>query len=438
MRIWLGLFMSRDIPRNWLAPLLILLVLGSVTAYLSKSNIETHATNSYDPKIFGMGEPLMARSIWEKGIFSLQPAFDALKYLNVTRLREWTWMSLLLVDETTVNATNKEVLDAVVSNMSEINVTILGVVQDCPNWMTGIYGIYDTQAVPNRNTTSGSNYMHFLQKYNESWKTLVEAFPSITMWEIGNEYNANDFLHGYDEASNSAVSFTDLMRTDILVDLLYYGSSGIHHGNPNATTVLGGLAEADSKSIGVITNSLRDIYEDIEGRGDISITNSTDPDDYFQVACWHPYLFNVTPTFTSWVVPNNEVHQVMVNHGDSDKRVIFSEFGYRDVNDNTPEEVARYLNETFQLASESLPWLDTIYWFRLVDPSPETVGDINPAGYGIINLNWTRKPAADSYRNLILSVVPEYPIAIVLPLIIAATLVVVVIYKRRQSILSHL
>jgi len=433
-----GLFMSRGILRNWLAPLFILILLGSITAYVLTSNIETHAANSYDPKIFGIGESLMSRSIWEKENFSLQSAFDAIKCLNATRLREWTWVSLLLVNETTVNVTNKEVLDAVISNMSAINVTILGVVQDCPNWMTGIYGIYDTQAVPDRNTTSGSNYMHFLQKYNESWKTLVEAFPSITMWEIGNEYNADDFLHGYNETSNSTVSFTDLMRTDILVDLLYYGSSGIHLGNPNATTVLGGLAEADSKSISVITNSLRDIYENIEDRSNISITNSTDPDNYFQVACWHPYLFNVTPTSVSWVVPNNEVYQVMVDHGDSDKRVIFSEFGYRDVNDNTPEEVARYLNETFQLASESLPWLDTIYWFRLVDPSPETVEDINPAGYGIIALNWTWKPAAHSYQNLILSVVPEYPIAIVLPLIIAVTLVAVIIYKKRPSILPHL
>jgi len=429
--------MSRVILRNWLAPLLILLLLGSITAYLSTSSIDTHAANSYDPKIFGIGEPLMARSIWEKENFSLEQAFDAIKSLNVTRLREWTWMSLLLVNETTVNVTNKEVLDAVISKMSEINVTILGVVQDCPNWMTGIYGIYDTQAVPHRDTTSGSNYMRFLQKCNESWRTLVEAFPGITKWEIGNEYNANDFLHGYNETSNSTVNFTDLMKTDILVDLLYYGSSGIHLGNSNATTVLGGLAEADSKSIDVIADSLRDIYENIEARGNSSITNSTDPDDYFQVASWHPYLFNITPTFANWVIPNNEVRQVMVDHGDSSKRVIFSEFGYRDVNDNTPEEVAGYLNETFQLASESLPWLDTIYWFRLVDPSPETVGNINPAGYGIIALDWTWKPAAHSYQNLILSVVPEYPIAIVLPLIIAVTLAAVIVYKKRPSILPH-
>ncbi|MCJ7424652.1 hypothetical protein MUP01_10355 [Candidatus Bathyarchaeota archaeon] len=421
--------MSRGLLKNWLGSLLILVLLGSVTICFLTSRTQTRAANSHNPELFGVGEPLMSRSIWEN--FSLQHAFDALSSLGVKRLREMTWMSLLLTNQTTVNPTNAQILESVISNMTASNITIMGYAQDFPNWMTGIYGS-DSQTAPYRNMTSGSDYMSFLQKYNESWQTLASDFPSITMWEIGNEYNADPFLHpqGYDRTTGSP-NFTDTEKAEITTDLLYYGSSGVHRGNPNATTVLGGLSPGSN--LNEIADSLEKIYDNI----DSGLWPSSDSNDYFQIACWHPYLWTVEPNSTNWVNPNEATYEVMNSHGDGGKRVVFSEFGYND-NDNSQEDVANYLDEAFQLARDNFQWLDTIYWFRLVEPDPSTTSPENPPGFGLINLNWTWKPAAQTYKNII---TPEYPSVVVLPLIIAiiaATLVAALVYRRRRSVHSRL
>jgi hypothetical protein len=146
-------------------------------------------------------------------------------------------------------------------------------------------------------------------------------------------------------------------------------------GNPNAKTVLGGLAPAPS--IEGIADFLEMIYKNIKsGRWP-----STDTADYFQIACWHPYLSGEEPTDSNWVNPQLKIHDVMKRYGDGDKPVVFSEFGYSDYYTSS-ENVSKYLLKTFQLARENFPWLDTIYWFRLIDPEPVTTGASNPPGYG--------------------------------------------------------
>jgi len=402
---------------------MLLVFLGSATVCFSASETRTRAAKNDTPELFGVGEPLMSRSIWENGTFSLQSAFSKIEYLNVTRLRETTWMSLLLVNETSLNVTGKEALDSVISNMTAINVTVMGMSQDFPNWMRGIVD-NDSQVVPYRNVTIGSDYMKFLQRYNESWQTLASSFPNITMWEIGNEYNVDPFLHpqGYNRTTNSP-SFTIMEKAEIATDLLYYGSSGVHLGNPNATTVLGGLSPG--LGLGEIADFLEKIYDNIES----GLWPSSDSNDYFQIACWHPYLWIEEPSSVNWVNPNQAIYEVMNSHGDGDKRVVFSEFGY---NDNGTESgranVAIYLNETFEIA-QNFPWLDTIYWFRLVEPNPNTTSKENPSGFGLFDLNWAPKPAAIRYQ----SVTPEFPLFLILPLFMVAALVAVIIRRRRGA-----
>jgi hypothetical protein len=261
-------------------------------------------------------------------------------------------------------------------------------VHDFPSWMTGING--DPQAVPYRDTAPGSDYMKFLERYRESWKTLSSAFPNITFWEIGNEFNIDMFLHPPDFPKSS---FSLQEKADITTDLLYYGSLGVHEGNPKAKTVLGGLApDPDIAGIGLF---LEKLYINIKsGRWP-----STNLDDYFQIACWHPYLFHEEPTYSNWVIPNNAVYNVMKCYGDGVKQVFFSEFGYSD-HKISREEVSNYLVKAFQLARDNFPWLETIYWFRLIDPEPATIGVNNPPGYGLINLDWTWKSAAYAYQSL--------------------------------------
>ena len=298
------------------------------------------------------------------------------------------------------NETIKNAVKYVIHNASLFGIEIMGYVQDFPSWMTGVEG--DQQTVPHRNMTEGSKYRRFLEVYEESWETLAREFQEIKVWEIGNEYNLRTFLHPpeYDE-TDSKTWFPYQERVDITTDLLHYGSRGIHAGNPNATTVMCGLGPA-ANGIRDIENFLDSIYENIEsGRWP-----STNPDDFFQVACWHPYTFEEKPTKHNWVNPNKAVYEVMKNHGDEGKHVVFSEMGFSDnCTDLSREQVAEYLLKSFRVAKDNFPWLNTIYWFRLTDRDPEYDPnlDCSEYGYGVVETpreNWTWKPAAYAYQSL--------------------------------------
>jgi hypothetical protein len=74
----------------------------------------------------------------------------------------------------------------------------------------------------------------------------------------------------------------------------------------------------------------------------------------------------------------------MIDHGDDNKSVIFSEFGYSNKHTGLGEaQVSEYLFNSYRIAAESFkPWLRTICWFRLVDPDPKYDHFDNPAEYG--------------------------------------------------------
>lgn len=375
--------------RSWLVLfLVVILILGGIIAYLILYNGQAYR-QTFNPELFGVGEPITFRYVLEN--LSLQQSFETLQLFGVRRLREWTWMDALLVGPTTLNQTFAETLNLVILEMITRNITVMGMAHDFPSWMTGIDG--NQQAVPYRDTTLGSGYMEFLEKYRESWKTLAAAFPNIMFWEIGNEFNIDKFLHPPDFPKSN---FSLEEKADITTDLLYYGSLGIHEGNSKAKTVLCGLApDPDINGIGVF---LEKLYTNIKsGRWP-----STDPDDYFQIACWHPYIPNEEPKILNWVIPNKAVYNVMEGNGDGDKRVFFSEFGYSDCY-TSQENISKYLLEAFQLARDNFQWLETIYWFRLIEPEPATVSEDNPPGYGLISIDWTWKPVAYSYQSLIKS-----------------------------------
>jgi len=293
-----------------------------------------------------------------------------------------------MLNSTEINPNVTDVTEQVIQKAHSLDMEIMCYAQDFPLWMRIVNG--DSQTVPRRNMTEGSTYRMFLDVYEESWETLAREFQNITMWEIGNEFNMDAFLHpqGFNETIPDSPRFSVQEKANITTDLLYYGSLGVHEGNPKAKTVLGGLAPHPS-----IADFLDRIYKNIKsGRWP-----SIDPDDYFQIACWHPYLSDKKPTESNWVSPNKAIHDVMESHGDGDKRVVFSEMGYSD-NVLPRDTIAKYLLEVFRLARNNFCWLDTIYWFRLVEiPNPSKH---SPQGFGIINLDWTWKPAAYTYESL--------------------------------------
>jgi hypothetical protein len=112
-----------------------------------------------------------------------------------------------------------------------------------------------------------------------------------------------------------------------------------------------------------------------------------------------------------------------VRHGDINKSVVFSEFGYSDYGTGLSEQqVAEYLNATFVFAENSLqPWLEAIYWFRLIDPDPNFDKNLTQCEYGFglmksPSQNYALKQAAYTY-----AIIEEYRSKLLLVVIIITT-----------------
>ena len=422
--------MRRKFCSKLTVALLAYLVL-TVNVYLDKRiGVAKASTSKINRYFYGVGEPLLYRSAYSSERLNVTKAFELMKYMNVSGLREWVWRWIIFDgNETSLNQTYVEALNTIVAQAKSHDIEIMGMVPDFPSWMTGIQEKNKTiqYAVPRRNLTEGSPYMVFLQKYEKSWETLARESPEIKMWEIGNEYNLDEFLHSEND------NFTEEDKVDIVTDLLYYGSRGIKRGNPEATTVIGGLGPGGN-GIYDIRDFLDRIYENIESGN----WPSTNPNDFFEVACWHPYIGVEKPTEQNWVEPNNAVYNVMVAHGDVNKSVFFSEFGYSDVYTGLNEnDVAERLRVAFTLAMEHFSWLETIYWFRLIDPDPCYDKGLNPTeyGFGLVKRpaeNYALKPAAEAYREI----VPEFPSALILLLLLTTITIIIVLVKKKLSVKS--
>ncbi|MCK4481851.1 hypothetical protein KAU55_01395 [Candidatus Bathyarchaeota archaeon] len=420
--------------RKTISGVIGVLLMLSVLTTSSNMRFAIGGSTENNCDFFGVGEPLMSRSAWGDENLNLSKAFEIMENLSVCRLREWVWRRLVFNESGTgLNQNIVEALSNVLEEAHSRNISVMGMVQDFPSWMTKIEsGEFFQQIVPSRDLTEGSPYKKFLDCYEKSWETLARTFPDITMWEIGNEYNLDDFLHpeGYNQSDPSSPRFSFAMKVNIVTDVLYYGSRGIHAGNPEAITVMCGLARGGN-GIYDIRDFLESIYENIESDEWPSANTS----DFFQVACWHPYLLAEEPTPSGWVEPNIAVRNVMINHKDSSKLVVFSEFGYSDhCTGLNGTQIADYLTRVFTLANESFrPWLQTLYWFRLIDPDPNF--DKLPCyeyGFGLTKSpaeNYTLKLVADAYTEI----VPEFPSAIILLSAMVFIALVVIVMKKKFS-----
>ena len=106
---------------------------------------------------------------------------------------------------------------------------------------------------------------------------------------------------------------------------------------------------------------------------------SDDPDDYFDILAWHPYVFtnedvpdadlflNVDEPDQLWKSFNDAAYKVMKKYGDGHKQAILTEAGFTDLGDPVLEErYAEYNKKLLQIASE-LPYVRTLHNFRLLN-----------------------------------------------------------------------
>ena len=242
-------------------------------------------------------------------------------------------------------------------------------------------------AMPKRDLTPGSLYMQALEMLEQSWYTMVSLFPQVSIWEVGNEWNLNAFLHpdGFLE-SDMSHPFSPEEKMDIAVDMMYFAARGVRRANPNAkvasfspalsTPALGGGLPDFLPVMYGVAWALDMVYSRIKS----GKFWSDNPDDYFDIVAWHPYVFAIKPVASDkdlflnveepdslWWSYNDAAYRVMCKYGDGNKQVIMTETGFTDCGDPELEKrYAGYNRKLLELAA-TMPYVRTVYNFRLLN-----------------------------------------------------------------------
>lgn len=334
-------------------------------------------------RFFGVGEPLIQREI-DTGV----PAtayLELVKGMGCNAYRSWMHLTDLLNGPITPNeemvAAHRHLLDRAV----EMDIEVTGMSHEwfLPEGCRQSKG----HAMPPRDLKEGSLYMQALEMLEQSWYTMVSCFPQVKIWEVGNEWNLNAFLHpdGFLD-SDMSQPFTADEKMDIAVDMMYFAARGIRRANPQAlvasfssalsTPGLGGDMPDFLPVMYGVAWTLNKVYSRIRS-GKFWSANT---DDYFDIVAWHPYVFtnkevecdadlflDVEEPDSLWQSYNNAAYRVMKKYGDGHKQVLFTESGFTDCGDPEREKrYALYNRKLIQLAQE-LPYVRTLHNFRLLN-----------------------------------------------------------------------
>ena len=333
-------------------------------------------------RFFGVGEPLIQRQR-DHGINAVK-ALDLIKALGCNAYRNWMDLTVILKDPSTPDMDSVREYTEFLNRAKELDIEITS--------MSGIWflpeGCRQKQgyAMPARDLTEGSLYMQALEMLEESWCTMAALFPQVDIWEVGNEWNLNVFLHPDGFLDTPGMKpFTADEKMDIAVDMMYFSAKGIRRSGSKAkiasfspalsTPGLGGDMPDYLPVMYGVAWTLDKIYNRIKS-GKFWSDNT---DDYFDILAWHPYVFtnrecedkdlfyDVDEPDQLWKSYNDAAYKVMKKYGDGHKQVLMTESGFTDFgNPEWEKRYAGYNKKMIEIARE-LPYVRTLHNFRLLN-----------------------------------------------------------------------
>ena len=224
-------------------------------------------------------------------------------------------------------------------------------------------------------------YETWIQMYYECYKLLAEEFPEITFWECGNEFDSIPFFRRND---GTLMSAEDMGYID--ADLCYAANKAIKEVNPNNACVFPALT-CNQYSMTVLDSAYTYIESGVLPT--LEEYRVTDPDDYWDVVAWHPYAGGIAEQVKSTSL---DLYEVMCEHGDSEKRVFFTEIGINDrvrsggavPSDEILQEVADDWIAVVEMIEKDLPFVESFFVFRVCDNVEQ---DFNGSqdGFGIFH-----------------------------------------------------
>lgn len=305
---------------------------------------------------YGICHVAYEETLW-KGT-DYKKSIKTIKTLGAKSIRLWIHASYVMDDPETYRPADIELIKKIIAEAQANDLEIIGVNH---HWFSGFS---DHMAVPPRDLQEGSAYRKFLLNYDTTWYNLVKAFPEIRIWEIGNEWNNDTFLHPYEYRDKGEI-FTFSEKVKITTDMLYYASRGIHRADPTLLTVFGGLIDIYQDGYGNAKNFFAKVYDGIFS-GEYPSLN---PDDYFQMIARHPY--NLEGDISEeWIEHNISIYEMIKEYEGHDKPVYFTEFGWTDYgNAESDAKQAQYMRNSLTVIWERMPFVKTVHWFRLFNDS---------------------------------------------------------------------
>ncbi len=300
----------------------------------------------------------MCYLVWEKrNTIDYKKGLELMNNLGVKSLRHWMHFNYYMTDYQTFDPKKTQEMHEILAEMQKYGFQIIGMSHT--NWSLTEERFCGGKPV--RIPVEGSDYYRWLECYEETWYNVVREFPEITIWEIDNEINNKDFM--YTEGNRDKLLSLEEMAA-ISADMLFYASRGIHRANPEAITVMGGIV--DPMGLGIpaqetgitMVNFMEALYDAI----DSGEHGSFYYDDFFQVACWHPYYYRGSAD-EYFVAQNNAIYEVITRREGKDKKVYLTEFGWRD-DVYGEENMAEAMRTLYTVIAEQMPYVESLHYFR--------------------------------------------------------------------------
>ncbi len=300
----------------------------------------------------------------------LETEIQLVSNLGAKTVRHWMHSTALMTNKNTMNEEACELMHKELEETGKHGIIDIGMSHH--NFNEGASSIGKIR----RSLIVGSEYIRWLDDYYTTWYNLVKEFPEVEYWEIDNELNNPDFMFN----AHDRTFFSSTEMAAIATDMLYYGTRAIHDANPNAKSVMGGLTEPMGLGNSDLANSkpsnawfMQAIYDNIFSgefgyfySTETNETASLDPDDYFDIASWHPYYWDSIFDADFFVEKNNEVYQVILDNEGKHKKVFITEVGVTTWG-RGEQNAADFIEGMYTAIAERMPYVETLNLFHMFD-----------------------------------------------------------------------
>lgn len=212
-------------------------------------------------------------------------------------------------------------------------------------------------------------YTGFLDEVEAMVTMLVEEFPEVKYWQVGNLFNVDLFLHplGWKEEKSPVDPFTMEEKAQITVDIMYRTMKAVKAAGSDAKVIMPAMATPNGEDMAAY---LTEVYKQMLSgeRG------SSNVDDFLDALAWHPAA--TAKPDQSWADANNALYDIAKNNGDDGRVVYLTELGYDSAN-GSEEDHAQWLTGAYRLVAEKMPYVESMHYYRLFNDGAERNGLFN-------------------------------------------------------------